>query len=316
MRALTLGDIKNRTRIPASVGVCPTDTRLVAWLNEAVQRLITSGHWTGTTGRFIICATDGCITLPPQIASIERAAVCGRPATVRDQWYEFLENGMGIQAPPSAGSGSSCCSGGTASCGSGDILHRGWFPTFADIRGTAKKLVVVCDRDTDVGKRVLVLGYDENVNWIRTEQDSVVADGEVLELAQGSGTTSTKFYDGGITGIQFLDERDGQVWLYERDTVAATSRLIGSYQYWETNPSYARYLFTGVFPPSGSGCPTVQVEVLAKLEYMPVRVDTDYLLLTNVPALKSMVMAVKQYEEAVSSDDLQRAATYEAAALR
>lgn len=314
MRPLTLGDVKNRTRIPQALGICSTDPRLVAWLNEAQQRLITKANWIGTYGRFKICATDSCITMPPQVASIERVALCGVPIPVHDMWYEFLDNGLGVRAA-NTNSGSACC-GNT--CGAEEANLRGWFPTFGDIRGTDKKLVVSCDLSADVGKRILVLGYDQNRNWIRTVQGGTIADGEVLLLAQGAGTTSTKFFDGGITGIQFLDDRAGLVWLWELDTVAVTQRLIGSYQYWERNPSYARYLFPSILAQTNSegGCTTTTVEMIAKLDFIPVAVDTDYLLITNVPALKNMATAVKQMEEAVSTDDFTRAASFEAIALR
>jgi len=312
---LTLADVKQRTRIPAALGVCPSDPRLVAWLNEACQRLVTKAHWIGTVGRFRLCVTDGCISLPPQVASIERLAICGVPVPVHDYWYDFLENGFGLRSGGgTATTGQSCCG---VSCGPEEANLRGWFPTFADVRGTSKKLVVACDLASDVGKRVLVLGYDQNANWIRTVQSGAVADGEVLLLAQGAGTTSTHFFDGGITSVQFLDERDGQAWLWELDTVATTQRLIGSYQYWERVPSYARYLLPSILTQTGgNGCNTTTVELLAKLEFIPVRADTDLLLISNIPALKNMAMAVKQYEEAVSGDDFTRAAAFEAIALK
>lgn len=314
MRPLTLGDIKYRTRIPQALGICNTDARLVQWVNEAQQRLIPKMHAIGTYGRFRICATDGCITLPAQVASIERVALCGVPIQVHDMWYDFLDNGLGTRTGPS-NDGDSCCGN---SCGAEEANLRGWFPTFGDIRGTDKKLVLACDLAADVDKRVLVLGYDENNNWIRTDQGGTMADGEIILLAQGAGTTSTKFFDGGITGIQFLDDRVGQVWLWELDTVASTQRMIGSYFYWERNPSYARYLFPSILAQTNSedGCTTTTVELIAKLDFIPVAVDTDYLLISNVPALKSMATAVKQYEEAVSTDDFARAAAFEAIALR
>ncbi len=314
MRPLTLADVKLRTRIPQALGICASDARLVAWLNEAQQRMIPKMHAIGTYGRFRICATDGCITLPAQVASIERVALCGVPIPVHDMWYDFLDNGLGLRSA-NTNDGSSCCGN---SCGAEEANLRGWFPTFGDIRGTDKKLVVACDLSADVGKRVLVLGYDQNNNWIRTVQDGEIADGEVLLLAQGAGTTSTKFFDGGITGIQFLDDRSGQAWLWELDTVATTQRLIGSYFYWERNPSYARYLFPSILAQTNSegGCNTTTVEMIAKLDFIPLAVDTDYLLISNVPALKNMTTAIKQYEEAVSGDDFKRAAAFEAIAMR
>ncbi len=311
---LTVSAVK-ASRIPAALNICPTDVRLLPWVNEAVERLLRKALWIGTYGRFRICATDGCITLPSQLASIERAAQCGVVIPTHDLWYEFLSNGLGPRNASCSTNGGCNCGGG---CGVAEANLRGWFPTFADVRGTAKKLRLICDLATDVGKRVLCLGYDENGNWIRTIQSGVYADGEVVLLTQSPGTDTTKFFDGGITGIQFLDARDGQVWLYERDTVAATSRLIGSYQYSETVPSYARYFFPSICaqPQTGGGCATTQVEIIGRLEYYPVVKDTDVLLIGSIPALKNMCVAVKTYEESVNNADIQRAAAFETLAVK
>lgn len=303
MNKTTLGYIKTQTRLPASLGLCPDDPRLVQWLNESVQRLIGKGLWIGTVGRFRICATDGCLSMPPQVASLERVAVCGKVIPIHDYFYEFLENGLGPRSALCNGgaSGGSCCGGG--GCGVEEANLRGWFPTFADVRGASKKLRLICDLSADVGKRVLVTGYDENNNWIRTAPGGIWQDGETVLLAQSPGTDTTHFFDGGITGIQFLDNREGQVWLYERDTVASTSRLIGSYQYWEENPSYARYFFPSILSQAqtGGGCNTTTVEAIAKMEFIPIVKDTDVLLLHNIPALKEMCSGIKKAEDEADS---------------
>jgi hypothetical protein len=310
---LTVADAK-ASRIPQACGVCSDDPRFLAWLNDAIQRLLVKGLYIGTFGRFRICATDGCITLPPQIASIERVAVCGRPVALHDQFYEFLDNGFG---PRSAGNQTGgCCPAGT-DFGIEEANLRGWYPSFDDIRGTSKKLRLVCDLSSDVNKRVLVLGYDENNNWIRTVQGGVWSDGEIVLLAQSPGTDSTHFFDGGLTGIQFLDARDRQVWLYERDTIAATSRMIGHYQHFETRPNYSRYFFPSILAQAqNDSCNQTLVDLIGKLEFIPVVKDTDYLIISNLPALKFMCQASKTYEEAVNQADLNRAAAFEAIAVK
>lgn len=314
---LTLRDIK-ASRIPSALGICATDARLIAWLNEAVQRLRTKALWIGTYGRFRLCLSDGCVTLPPQLATIERIATCGQVLRTHDMFFEFLDNGFGPRNANCSGTGSggnSCASG--AGGGMAEANLRGWFPSFGDIRGTQKKLRFACDLASDVGKTVLALGYDDNGNWIRTEQSGVISDGELIMLAQAPGSDSTNFFSS-LTGVQFPDERDGQVWLWERDTVASTSRLIGTYQYFETNPSYSRYYLPSVCTQQTSegSCSLTTVEIIGRLEYIPVKNDTDYVMFGNVPALKNMMVAVKQYEEAVSTDDLNRAAAFEKLALR
>lgn len=282
----TLADLK-KSRVPFSLGVCGDDPRFLAWANEATERLLYAGKWWGTVAKFTVCASDGCLTLPVFIATIEAVNVCGEPTTVRDFWYEFLENGWGSVSGDDCNNGSGCMNA---------AIMRGNSPTFADIHGTNKKLNFICDLAGDSCKSVLALGYDNNGNWIRTVQDGVYKDGEVINLSQGSGTLSVNLFSS-VTGIQLPSDLSGQVWLYEYDTTLLTKRMIGHYQYFETNPSYARYVFPGVIP----SCKTpnnrlTKVEIVGKLAYIPVKQDTDYLIIGCIPALKEMMKAIKKSE--------------------
>lgn len=289
---VTYGDLK-ASRIPKAAGICATDARLLAWTNEAQHRLLMKGKWWGTCPKIRICATNSCLTLPPQVATIEAVALDGRPIPIRDQWWEFLDNGAGIR--------------GKDSCMS-EAVARGHYCTFADVNtadGVDKKLQIACDLFTDVGKTVLLLGYDENGNWIRTLQSGVYMDGEVVTLAQAPGTLSTKKYTV-LSDIQLPDNMDGQTWLWEYNTSDTTLRMIGHYQYFETRPSYARYFFPSIkCPSSSSGCGTVSVEAIVKLEFVPVKQDTDYLIIQNLPALKEMIVGLKDAEnEPVATNKL------------
>lgn len=278
---VTFDDIKN-SRVPAACGVCATDARFLAWVNEAQERLLYEGKWFGTYQRFKICATEGCITLPRQIATIEKVAICGVPIQNHDIWYEFI--GPAIWNPEWG----SCWAEANA---------RGHFPTFSDMKGTDKKALLVCDLSTDVGKQVLVLGYDENANWIRTLQGGIYKDGELVTLAQSPGTQSINFFST-ITDLQFPDDMDGQTWLYEYDITTMTQRMIGHYQYDETRPSYARYFFPTVSClAKSSSCQQLNIDAIGKLEFIPVKNDTDYLIIGNIPALKEMCVALKNSED-------------------
>lgn len=277
---VTVSDLRS-SRVPAALGICSTDPRLLAWANEAMQRLLFKGLWWGSVGRFRICATNSCITLPRQMATIETASMCGWPMDVHDYWFEFIGNGPGIATE--------CSCWGTAN-------YRGRYPTFADVHGTNKKLNFVCDLAGDVGKFVLALGYDENNNWIRTNQSGTIKDGELIAYAQSAVTTSTNFFSK-VTDLQLPDDMTGQSWLYEYNNDTAVRRLIGHYQYDETRPAYARYFFPGLTRlAENSSCESVLVEVMAKLEFIPLVNDTDYLILGNIPALKEMMSALKDAE--------------------
>ena len=209
----TLADLQ-ASRVPYILGICPTDPRLVQWANEAVQRLLWLGKYWGTTAIFEICTTKGCITLPREIDTVEAINVCGQPVPVRDFWYQFLQNGPG--------SWDECCStwnnsGPWRGCANGGLISKGQSPTFGEIGLTPSQIVFACDVATDAAKNVLVLGYDLNNNWVRTVQNGSYADGEMISLAQGAGTTSVTFFSR-VTDIQFQVPMDGQSWLYVVDT--------------------------------------------------------------------------------------------------
>lgn len=307
---LTLGDIRNNTRVPQKIGVCPSDSRIPSYVNSAQQMLIPRGKWWGTYGKFRMCASNGCITLPSCMATIESAAVCHRPVSVRDQWFEFMENG--------AGTGNECSMWNEA-------RSLGRFATFSDINGTDKSIKLVCDVAADVGALVTVTGWDQNGNWVRTQQNGVWTDGQVFALAQGAGVISIT----GWTRIKDLlfpsQYMNGQSWLYEHNATANTDRLIGHYQYNDTRPSFARYFFSGVYyatqdpticacsqngevtPQSNVKCTAgtqTTVEVMAKLDVVPVVKDTDYLILTCIPAIEAMVEGLVNAEK--ESDHFKR----------
>jgi hypothetical protein len=340
MPRLTLADVQ-ASRIPPALGLCPTDAKFIAYVNEAQQRLLSKGLWWGVCGKWKLAAYGGEITMPPQLSTIESVAINHVPISVHDFWFEFLTNGFGTRSASEVGTAAGSSLGGaTGVYGIPEANFRGNFPTFRNLTPNTdtKKLVLVCDLAVDVGATVTVLGYDNNGNWIRTLQGSVYADGEVIALSQTPGTTSVNNFSN-ITDIQFAAPRSGQCWLYENDTVTGVKTLTGLYQWFETNPSYGRWLMPSIFQPSstsgvtppsnwqqtwtqgGIPNPTLTayipslVEVMGKKAFIPVSLPTDYLILGNLPALKNEAVCVKKLEDAVSSQDVQEAMAFETMAI-
>jgi hypothetical protein len=260
----TFSDLQ-ASRIPARLGVCANDTRLYQWANSA---------------------TDGCITFPRGVAIIERAAICGKPVPIHDFWFQYLPSGAGLR------NGWNCWN---------EANYQGRFPTFTSIKGVNQKLNFICDVPDDVGQQVLALGYDQNGNWIRTQQNGVWADGELIAYAQGTGTLSVNLFSR-VTDLQ-IPVMQGQSWLYSYDTTLLTKILIGHYQAGETRPSYARYFFPSIScaAVAESTCGTVPVNVIAKLEYVPLVNPTDYLLIGNLPAMEEMMVGLMRAEDQTDS---------------
>lgn len=286
MPRITLADVQNPklSNIAANVGMVAKSNDFIALVNEAQQRLLFEGLWWNTCARFNICTYSGCVTLPREIATIEAVAVCGRPIPIRDFWFEFLEAGMGTRG------GCSCWP---------EAMARGNYPTITDITGVTSKVIGICDLNQDAGTSILVLGYDQNGNWIRTLQNGVYADGEVIQLSVSPGTMSNNIFQN-ITDIQAPGGMSGQWWLYSYDTVATTKIMLGNYQYDETRPSYARYYMPSVSNLAGccgqttSGTKPFLIEAIGKKEFIPAVNPTDYMIIGNIPALNEMCMALNK----------------------
>lgn len=279
---VTFADVQNNTtcNIGANVGMVTTGNDFRALVNEAQQRLVWSGLWNGTCAEIRICATDGCITLPRQMATVETAAICSRPVKVHDFWFRYLRNGIGLRRGCQP-----------------EVNSVGMFPTFSEIMGSMSYVTFICDVVDDVGQSVLVLGYDNNNNWIRTRQNGVYQDGQIIVLAQAPGTQSAIMMSR-ITDIQFPQVMAGQSWLYET-AANTTNRLIGQYDNDNIRPSFRRVNIPSIKPQflqtdsNGNPIP-IPVDIIGKLEFIPVVQPTDYMMIGNIPALNEMCMALNK----------------------
>lgn len=278
------------------MNLSPTDSRCLALCNEAQQRLIQNGEmFYGLFQRIQFCTDSGCLVLPRQIAAVESVALCDHPITVRNRWYEFLETGHGLRADGVCGDGG---------CGANQLLDRGETCAFADLIGVDKTIKVYTDVTEATDAVITLLGYDENSIWIRTLVSGDWIDGEQVSLS-GGPHTSTKLFTS-LTGVQ-KPITNGTVRLYEYDTTLTTQRAIAIYEPDETNPSYRKMFITGLDGSSCANCSgddadTHQVTVMAKLEFIPARQDTDWLLIGNLPALKDEIQSILKYENNLAEE--------------
>jgi len=291
----TLADAKDPTQcgIATVANVSPSDDRFLALINLATQNLVQTGEmFWGLHARYQFCVTDGCLVWPREIANIETVAVCDHPIPIRNRWFEWLETGVGLRSEQSC-NGDSNSSCGTHHCGGPALVDRAAPTTcaFADIIGTNKKIKVYADAAEDADAEILLQGYDENNQWIRTFVGGEWVDGEYVAISVAP-TTSTKFFSA-LVGVQ-KPITNGNVRLYEYDTDLLTQRAIAVYEPDETRPSYRKQFLDGLL--CGGCCnndtETSQVTVMAKLEFIPVRRDTDWLMIGNFSALESEVQSI------------------------
>jgi hypothetical protein len=271
------------SRIPTSLNLISTDTRVIQYVNSATERLLNRGHWWGTCPRYSVSVTNQLFSLPPQFATMEKIAVSHYPVMLRNSWYEFADHGIGSVDDPTASTPNTLCAR--------QALFRGNFPTSQDIV-SGNKIRVQCDVVDDVAVNVLVLGYDSSGNWLRTKVAGVWQDGETIAASQSPGTISSTTW-GRITDVQKPVSK-GQFWITQIDGV--TNPIIANYQYWETNPSYTRYLL-----PTIANTAT-QIDLIGKLSFRPVTNSTDYLLIGNLEAIRLEAVAIKLEEEHMISE--------------
>lgn len=267
------------SRGPVAIGLCQGDiSGCAAAVNAAEQKLIfdpaqNDNGWYGSWARMAFNVESGdrnpFITAPREVARIENIAVCKRPVPIQNQFYEFLDYGIGPQPRNVPG------------CNWLQGYERNNAPTFSDLVA-GSVLRVYLTNAVDAGKRVLVQGEDQNDEVIYSQDGLVQVTGEFLVLA-------APFVDSDalnlITGIQ-KDVTYGQVKFYEVDG-DGNERLILTMEPGETVASYRRYQIVGM--PTCC-CPTgspLQVDAMVKLEYLPAAVDTDYL--TPVQNLEAII---------------------------
>tara|TARA_R100000808_G_scaffold25091_1_gene61738 strand:- start:3389 stop:4357 length:969 start_codon:yes stop_codon:yes gene_type:complete len=286
---LTLGDIKGP--ISKVLGMASTDSRVVDYINEAQQRLMHQGSWAGTYARYRITTDDGMITWPRQLQTIEAVAIDDKPGTVRNRWFEFLETGPGVlDSNDSIG---------------GQLIDQDVACSFSDISGTGKRIRVYTDSLTasvDTGTKVLLQGYDDNGNWIRTQDGSNYVDGEYVTMTESYAETTNNFSS--LSGVQKPDTK-GNVTLKEYNVSADSVRTIAEYEPLENLPTYRRSMIPSITT-------SATVTITGKLRFIPAENDIDWLLISSQPALKLMVMAIRKEENNIMDE----AMVYEAKAVK
>lgn len=281
-----------QSRIPIILEMVQEDPRVVAYINEAQLRLLNKAKdgWWDTFARMRFCVgASGCITWPRKVANIRGVALCQYSTPMQNQWFEFLLDGAGMADY------CNCNYGPT-------LLDRGYAPTFDDIlpknvNGTPvnnKKVRLYLGSAEDAGKRVLIQGTDENNLPIRTKDGSNWVNGVYLTLADPYVDSSIIISS--ISGVQ-KDLTVMPVRAYELDPDTGDMRALAVWDWDEIAPSYRRsYLKNFCTYSTSCGCSSRTVTLMAKLAYYPARVDTDWLVLGNLAALKDMCSAIRKRE--------------------
>jgi hypothetical protein len=302
---VTWGQMKNQVGQPIGLDACSPN--LLSLFNEGANELWDLGDWVGKNQRYKLRVTPDChgnkiISWPRQIETIEKVNICNRPVGVRNQYFEFMSNAVGQI-------GSRGRAGYNERWGNISLLgDRSEVPTNEDIIPGDKRVRVYTERIENKG-RILILGYNDAGNWIRTQlPNGEWQDGEYVDLANAPATTHNIFAS--ITGVQFdVTPRNGNTYLYSIDP-SNNERQLATYDYSVEIPSFRRSILSGL--PNGDGQNCECVTVLAKMRFIPVIFDTDYCQIGNISAMKSML----QYIYKRDNDKIQDAEMYKQNAIQ
>lgn len=302
---ITLQDVAN-SRIPLTLGLCREDyPRLASYVNEAQQRLINAGGengWWGSWDKavFDVDVTDPYITVPSRYARMINIDVCRIPTRIQNEWYEFLEAGIGLQRP--------CANGAISSapwCATSEGFDRNMVPTAFALTPTNQYLRAYYTDPRDIGTRILISNaVDGNGNKIYSQDVLNPVNGFYLTLAAPfitSGSIVTSFFTVG------KPKTYGDILLYQVDATTAVESLLSRFEANEVNPEYRRYFLKSLpfgccTSPSTTGF--VQVTALLKLEFTPVVNPSDFLIIGNIPALKEECESIR-YDEMDNSSGAQ-----------
>ena len=275
MSRITVAEVKGTLCRAVDNGVPADDPRVIQRLNEAMERLMVSGHYVGMTQELTICAHQQCFTLPRQIESVQEIFILDQSLDVNSGWYS-IENPATYVDP--------------------DFLNdvvlvdRGEHPTIFDIC-TPGNLIIYADYVEAAGDVIRIFGVDASGNDIYSEQNGVYAPGELIPLSI-SGVVSVFTYSK-ITNIQ-KPSTNGPIRVYEVDPNNASNHImLAILEPNERVPSYRRY-FCADIPLIEPGDPPVRIRVTGKRRYLPVIQDTDFLILSNVSALRLEMMSLER----------------------
>lgn len=302
---VTLSDVE-QSRIPQVLGLCREDTaRLASYVNEVQERLIQAGGETGWWNgwakvAFDVVRTDPYITLPSQFARIAGMDVCQFPVRIQNEWYEFMDAGVGLQKNFLNDCGWP---------GLTDSYDRSNVPTAYDLPTTNQYLRVYLTDVRDVGTKFFVNGaIDQNGNAIYTTNVSTEVQGALMVLDYPFVTTSyivTAFSSVTKVGLNTSGTTYGDIIFKAVDATSGVETFLSRYTPQESTPQYRRYFIKALpcncCPAATPGI--VQVTCMCKYEYRPVVSPSDVLIIGNIPALKMECESIR-YGEMDSGEGL------------
>lgn len=310
MFTITLAEAK-ASDVPNNVNIAPCDARFVALLNKAQLRLANAGRWWGTFQAMRVCITDGCITWPRSVKTIEAMNLCGYGIPVRNQWFEYRENVCAPRIGCGTNAGSQGGWNGWNGCTQEQLLDRNTVCQFTNLPSYCQ-IRIYPTVTTDAGKTVILQGNDQNGQPIRTIINGSYGYGEQVTLANPFVTSGFSFLPPLLTGVQ-KQVTSGNLLVFAYDPATDTETQIAVWEPSETAPVYRRtrlaYLprrgatSQGGCCDRGNGCEPRLVcqgpvaDAMVRMEFIPALVDTDWLFISHLEAIEHAMISIKLKNE-------------------
>lgn len=283
------------SRAPKAVGLCENDTvRIAQMANSATRRLLLAREagdegWWGTYAEmaFTVYTANPYITTPRGVARLEQMVVCNTPYPIQNQFYEYIQFGNG-RLP-------TLCQYDRQYRQQIQVLSRNTAVTFGDLTGKPRIIRMYPTNSLDyAGKRVLISGTDSTNSVVYSQDGANRVLGVYTTLGSPFVDCATQFNT--ITGIQ-KDVTAGDVQFFEVDPVTGVEQAILTMEPSEETAWYRRYYLNQLPCQCVNGTAgQVTVRAIAKLDFVPVTTDSDYLLIGNIEALTEEMMSIRYSE--------------------
>lgn len=293
---MTVGQLKVAVGWEQILNLSASDPRWLSYLNQFLERVSHMGLWDRYVQPYQICVDrQACITWPRPILTIEAMDICNRPIPIRNGWFEYLPNGPGRQT--------------IRGCSIPNLIDRGrGYAMFDDL--TVASVIRLYPRFTaDIGKSVLIRGYDSNGQWVMTSGGTT--EGEILTL-KTPYVDSTTIWMKQVFRQVIKDDTRGPVTAFSYDaslpvppaSPGPSDTPLTPLAVWEPNetvPDYRRSFIPALAnlqrccngnTNNSTNCDKTTVTVMAKLQHIPVSNDLDVLSVSNLGALKLGMLSI------------------------
>lgn len=302
----TLGDVKSDlARIAGAVGMQATDPRVIDLLNIATEEFINEMDIPSIVDRYNFRVYGGTITLPAPYERILYLKVNDTPIPMQSPWFEFVGYGPSLinEANTNGTDGNQV----NGLRGLEGVLDRDNVLLFRDIPDPSLGETYTLRLETQVDESVdsvlpdsvIIMGTDDNDVQLRSGSGGVYHDGITFDWVQGSGSTqyaeSAQVFKTVTAAIKPVTRMPINV--YAVPVGGGDNILVGQWGPNDTKPAYRRYRIPGLSTD-------IQYTVTSRVRqrFVPVENDNDFLQISNLPALRAMIMAVYYFE--AGKDDL------------